>query len=398
MKALLYWMVALMVTMGACTSDVDKDKDDDEEIAEWDELAVTLEVTRPTTAKFWFTSEASDKYEPENFVFPTPKVDFPTELEINWGDGQTSNSDSHEYQSAGTYLVKIKGKGIGTLENWSSSYTHIKQFTVKSWPSLVHLTTLPVNIDFTQCPKLESVNCYISGDNIKSDFSKCPRLKYLFLGGNITDLNVTGCTGLKIMECQNCKLSKLDISSCTQLEILDCSRNQITQLDVSPCAALTKLFCSQNKLTTLDVSKNAKLTILNLGSNKLTNLDVSKNTKLASLKIEGNQLANLDVSKNTKLATLLCNYNKIKTLNLSKCPELRELTCSKNQITDIDISGCPMLYFITCSSNQLNHPALNNIYNTLSNVGGIIYIGNNPSTGDTYIATQKGWEVVLQDF
>lgn len=412
MKALLYWMVALMVTMGACTSDVDKDKDDDEEIAEWDELAVTLKVSRPTTVKFGFTSEANDDYA-LNDTYPTSKVDFPTELEINWGDGQSSNSDSHEYQSAGTYLVKIKGKGIGTLNNYYlTSNARIEQFTVKSWPSLVYLETLPVKMDFTKHPKLENVSCYFD-DNSSLDFSKCPRLKYLFLGGNVTGLNLTGCTELKIMECEDCKLSKLDVSSCTKLEILDCSDNQITQLTLN--SALTNLICDVNQLKSLDLSKNTELFELYAPGNQLANLDVSKNTKLASLKVEGNQLTNLDLSKNTKLRVLNVGSNQLTSLDVSKNAELYQLTCSYNQLKNLDVSGhiklewifcennqltamdvreCSRLSLIYCAENQLDKLAFNKIYNDLPyNNEGIILVYDNPSTGNTYIATQKGWEV-----
>ena len=96
--------------------------------------------------------------------------------------------------------------------------------------------------------------------------------------------------------------------------------------------ALTELQCNRNQLTSLDVSKSTKLKILQCHNNQLTSIDVSKNTALTKLYCNTNQLTLLDVSQNTKLKYLHCHSNQLTSLDVSKNTALTELRCYQNQI------------------------------------------------------------------
>ena len=41
-----------------------------------------------------------------------PYIQVPQDLEINWGDGQTTNSTTHQYEIEGTYQITIKGTNL----------------------------------------------------------------------------------------------------------------------------------------------------------------------------------------------------------------------------------------------------------------------------------------------
>lgn len=137
----------------------------------------------------------------------------------------------------------------------------------------------------------------------------------------------------------------------TALTSLNCSGNQLTTLDMSKNTELKILDCQRNKLITLDVSKNTALTTLGCGTNQLTSLDLSKNTALTSLKCYNNQLTTLDVSKNTKLVNLYYYRNQIRgkgmealveslpTVNESTLYILREdLADDNNEITTTHVT------------------------------------------------------------
>ena len=66
-------------------------------------------------------------------------------------------------------------------------------------------------------------------------------------------------------------------------------------------------------LTAIDVSKNTQLRLLGCSSNQLSSLDLSKNTELFLLSCSDNKLTSLDISKKSKLTTLYCHGNNLST-------------------------------------------------------------------------------------
>ena len=95
---------------------------------------------------------------------------------------------------------------------------------------------------------------------------------------------------------------------------------------------VTELDCNENQLTCLNVSKNTALKLLDCSWNQLTSLDMSKNTALETLYCNDNKLTSLDVSKNTALDLLYCSNNKLTNLNISGCARLRIIACDSNYI------------------------------------------------------------------
>ena len=189
-------------------------------------------------------------------------VSFPTDLFIDWGDGSTTSSDSHEYSTLGTYNVTIQAKN---LKWFGSDRGEIQQIDVKDCNSLV-------GIDLC--------------------------------GNDLTSLDVSGLTALEYLDCRFNGLTSLDVSGLTALEYLDCRSNDLSTLNLKGCSALKELDCSNNDLTTLDVSGLAALESLNCGSNDLSaealnqifkNLPQGKtfedkygNTKQSTIDIYGN--------------------------------------------------------------------------------------------------------------
>ncbi len=66
-------------------------------------------------------------------------------------------------------------------------------------------------------------------------------------------------------------------------------------------------------LTAIDVSKNTQLRLLGCSSNQLSSLDLSKNTELFLLSCNDNKLTSLDISKESKLEALYCHGNNLST-------------------------------------------------------------------------------------
>jgi len=161
----------------------------------------------------------------------------------------------------------------------------------------------------------------------------------------------TGITGLN---CYWNQLTRLDVSANTALKVLNCWYNQLTSLDVSANTALVELYCGENQLTSLDVSANTALVELYCSENQLTHLDVSANTALVDLGCSGNPLTSLDVSANTALVGLGCSENQLTSLDVSANTALKNLSCWSNQLTRLDVSASTALEYLDCSNNQIS--------------------------------------------
>ncbi len=90
---------------------------------------------------------------------------------------------------------------------------------------------------------LKKLNC--SGNDVR-------KIDVTFL--NLTSLNVSKCTSLINLYCNNNKLTSLDLTDCTHLYELYCYNNKLTSLDLTGCTQLYMLYCYNNKLTSLDLT------------------------------------------------------------------------------------------------------------------------------------------------
>ncbi|MBQ9733918.1 MAG: bacterial Ig-like domain-containing protein, partial [Clostridia bacterium] len=153
--------------------------------------------------------------------------------------------------------------------------------------------------------------------------------------------------------CDDNQLSALDLSNKTVLRVLWCGQNKLTTLDLSDCAALYYLTCGENQLSSLDASACPELYTLSCGDNQLTALNLTGSPKLFDLYCSDNRLTELDVSKNVALHRLICEQNYLTELDVSACSELYELNCNDNLLTKLDVSKISSLHTLFCHRNKL---------------------------------------------
>ena len=140
-------------------------------------------------------------------------------------------------------------------------------------------------------------------------------------------------------------LTTLNVSQNTELKVLYCNDNALADLNLTNNSALETLECGDNELTTLDLSKNTELKYFGCFNSKLSSLDLTNNTNLEELHFAGNNVSTLDVSKNTKLKFLHLFSNQLITLDTSKNSNLQRLWVYTNPLTSMylgDDSGSTM--------------------------------------------------------
>ena len=118
-------------------------------------------------------------------------------------------------------------------------------------------------------------------------------------------------TNLEGLDCTNNQLTVLDMSKNTELKILACSYNQLTELDLSKNTRLESLYCSANQFKTLHLPKTTELNseaykkgkiceILNIPIGLFNGLDVlkTKSAEQTSLDSSGNNQTVSSMSMN----------------------------------------------------------------------------------------------------
>lgn len=238
-----------------------------------------------------------------------------------------------------------------------------------------------------------SVKVYGSRTLIR--FLYCPTV-------SITNLNVSNCENLEVLNCNGNGLSVLDLTKNSKLYYLDCGHNLLTELDVTHNPALYYIDCQGNDLLTLDITKNEGLIwlyaqtnfklgnidfsnnkelreILVYGAENMTTIDVTNIPHLLRLAVDMTSLSTIDVSKNPELQILNVGYTKITTLDISKNTKLRELYFSQKdsspyKFKTIDVSNNPELIYLFGMGNELteidlsNNSKLFSIYLTYNNI------------------------------
>ncbi|CAG8566625.1 23717_t:CDS:2 [Racocetra persica] len=135
------------------------------------------------------------------------------------------------------------------------------------------------------------------------------------------------------------QLTNLHLSDCLSLTILNCSGNQLVNLDVKDCSFLSCLCCSRNSLINLVLPNNLiNLKILDLGYNNFPPQDLSFLVPYANLE-------RLNLTHNKFTGSL--NY-------LSGMQQLKELDISSTDINEVDINKLPFSVVMEYAKNVDN--------------------------------------------
>lgn len=216
---------------------------------------------------------------------------------------------------------------------------------------------------------------------------------------------------LEKLYCTYNELSALDLTKNTKLRLLVCSHNSLSALDLSKNTALEEVYAHYNYLTALNTEKNTKLTGLYVAYNALKALDLSKNTSLSALEVLGNSITSLDLRANAALEKVYCGNNSVLSSLRVESTKLKTLDCHGNSLTSLDISKTTALEQLDCSNNLLTTlnitkcPKLQNVVNTVTprTVNGIIYYYVNASSpylifDDFGASTAYGVPITSQNF
>lgn len=212
-------------------------------------------------------------------------------------------------------------------------------------------------------------------------FTNLERLDCAF-NSNLTSINLSQLTSLKMLQLRNNQLSSLNLSGLNQLEELSCQNNQLTSLDISEQTQLKLLLCEGNQISSLNFSNNPALQRVYCGNNLLTTLDFGANSQLFDLGCRNNpNLSSVNIKNGmTHLFGAGTLYNQC----WNNLPNLNYICADNDEISALQsfLTGCEVTQNVTIDSNC---PLGVNEFN---NESFVVY--PNPSSGIVSINTTGG--------
>ena len=192
---------------------------------------------------------------------------------------------------------------------------------------------------------LEILVCFGNPNLARLNVSGCSQLKTLVCNNcSLTTLSPTGCPSLLELYCYNNPLTDLELSGCTLLQTLSCYNVSLSSLDLAGFTTLENLYCYNcPSLSALNVSNCYELSRVYCYASPLQSLDISGCANLSLLSCFNTLLRSLDLSGYTSLCELYCYNAQLSSLILRGCTGLQRLLCQGNQLESLDISPCSML-------------------------------------------------------
>ncbi len=306
----------------------------------------------------------------------------------------SSNTNLEYISVSSNDLTSLNVAGLSNLETLYCGRNYLTELNLTGCTALTYLScgnnswSSVEPLDLSLTPNL--VELHIDGpmnDDTRTMIERLAfpvgnKLEVLSVNNNnFTSLNVTNCTELKRLNCNDNPIETLVLNN-PKLETLsytllyaDPDESKAFALDTSDCPALTSVTLSRNyMIKEMDFSNNPLLKSLDIDSTSVTSLDVTNNPALYNLDVDGLDITSLDLSRNTELLYLnvadcdltsldLSNNTKLKNLTMGGCAvrnlSLRNLNNlervvanysygpdENNLLESIDFTGCTALTYV----------------------------------------------------
>ena len=197
-----------------------------------------------------------------------------------------------------TGLTTLDLNGLEKLQYLDCQNNHITELNVKNLTELSALVcngTSLTSLDVSGLTKLTELRCGYNenlSDLNMTGVSDLRRLQISYT--NLGNIDISRFTGLEALYCSNTKIVSLDLSEFTNLTYLECFNNSMFDgvLDLSNCSNLWLLSCNNSNISSLDLSNCVSLNRLYCSNNKLSVLNLENNVDLRFLSCNDQELEN----------------------------------------------------------------------------------------------------------
>ena len=272
---------------------------------------------------------------------------------------------------------------------------------------------------------------YVTNNGMQELVLDNEHLVELVAGGNeFESIDLSTCESLGVAEFSKCKLSTIDVSKNIRLDwlfvgdnrletitfgdnqgelnLLHAENNKLTSIDFSSIPSVSELIVSGNMLSgEIDLSACNLLNYLDMSYNSISSIKFASSVpNLQSLYVRNNELKTLSVPSGS-LGILDATRNQLAALNISECNLVMALLLAFNNLNSLNLEGKKELLGLSIRQNKFGKNTLNNIYEQLPDINGIVpqsqysswmcqlNISGNPGAeeSNTSVARMKGWTV-----
>ena len=272
---------------------------------------------------------------------------------------------------------------------------------------------------------------YVTNNGMQELVLDNKHLVELVAGGNeFESIDLSSCESLGVAEFSKCKLSTIDVSNNSRLDwlfvgdnrlesitlaenqhelnLLHAENNKLTSVDFGRIPQVAELIVSGNMLSgEIDLSACSLLTYLDLSYNSINSIKFASSVPgLQSLYLRNNELKTLSVPS-AGLGILDATRTRLAALNISECDLVMALLLDFNDLNSLNLEGKKELLGLSIRQNKFGKNTLNNIYEQLPDINGIVpqsqysswmcqlNISGNPGAeeSNTLVAINKGWTV-----
>lgn len=265
------------------------------------------------------------------------------------------NTDNIESVSGIEYFPKLKWLTVNGTENNVGKLTEIDVTRNTQLISINIENNHIQSIDLSQNTCLDSFIGHWN-DLRSLDFSHCPRLKYIWSGGNhnLESVNLDGCHEIEYIHFWGASISNIDLSDLPVLrEVLVNGRN-LQSIDVRNSINLEILEASGCSLSEIDLSHNVNLKSVNLNDNALERVDVSSLSMLVTLNLGDNNTLSevIGYENKSSLEFFDISDSKVDHVDLEHLTNLKHYGGNNIPVPQMpDFSHCPNLEEIHISYN-----------------------------------------------
>lgn len=258
------------------------------------------------------------------------------------------------------------------------------------------------NIDLSQCPNLEILQCWESGAT-SINLKETPNLKGLACSDNqLSEIDLSGVKNLETLDVARTGLTSLDVTNNPELLLINCQSNQISELNLSNNHKLRRLACRDNKIKELKIDDLPNLYDLSASDNLLSGTYKFNNINIGKIAVDGNNIQSIQVNNCPNLTEFSAYGNSLDNrIDFVNCPLLRRVNIGNNKLSGMSTLSCDSIESISLIDNLMDACALDELFVTLNslvlktNTDKILAIKGNPgaSTSKTDVAKGKHWWV-----
>jgi len=252
-------------------------------------------------------------------------------------------------------------QNVSSITGMSLAAASLEWFTCNRNPNLTFL-------DFTNFENMIQMEAYDAG---------------------LVNINLTGCTALRRLCLETCRLVALDISDCLAIEDIRGALNQFSSINFGSVGAYFWHICIRNNNYTSNIPHPRQFPMIRefflWTSQQTGHLDMTENPRCTSVQVYQNQYTSADFRGAFTIngGSLDISNNLLTSLLVSNCPFLGNLNASNNDLSDSAI--CQVLVDMDANGRTNG---------TLTLTGNSVPIGAEGLAAITSLQG-KGWTVTV---